>query len=80
MVYHYGLNIGWNSVPQGTIVHIGSRLRRLTIWIEIDTDDAIDKSRSLYVAGTGQPLPALGPHIGSTWVDDLMWHVYQDVQ
>jgi hypothetical protein len=67
-------------MPTGAeVIHVGTQEGRLYIWAIVDTIELM-WPRKFLLAWTGQPIPSLYKHLGSVQIDELIWHVFEEVQ
>jgi hypothetical protein len=58
------------------VLAIGPSREGLSVWIEVEPD-APKSITSLYVIGTGWPVPESARHVGThTTVGGFVWHLY----
>jgi len=83
-VYKYGFDI-FNVSQEIEMPYVATPLRvgldphgMPSIWMRVDTD-SIKSSRTVYVVGTGHPIPiGAETYVGSFNQDRFVWHVFID--
>lgn len=85
-VYKYQLPFAPNEygtttivVPKGFIIlHADNQYDQLCIWVEVDTTTQETENLTIEVVGTGKPLsPNPKLYIGTVFVQEYVWHVYE---
>ncbi len=73
-VLKFQLTFGNEWQVPGAVIAVAWQHDRLTVWCEVDADDA--DTRTLRVVATGGDVPR-GVHVGSAVSDELVFHVYE---
>lgn len=66
-------------LPAGAkLLQVANQFDKLCLWAEVDPTTAASELRTLFLAGTGRPLPTgRRVHLGSVVLGALVCHVYE---
>jgi hypothetical protein len=72
------------ELPRGAkFINLGQDTRyseKISLWFEVDTEEQDRTTRTFYIVGTGQPIPAAATqHIGSVIMLPFVWHIYEEM-
>lgn len=67
------------EVPVGTeFIYVAHQHGQLCVWGMVDDEADAEETAYIYIAGTGEPMPAHDmDYIGSSWQDPFVWHVFR---
>lgn len=61
--------------PAVVAVRAGDEPEGFLVWVEHEPAGP-ETDLSLFVVGTGQPIPTIARHVGVSFSDPFVWHLY----